>query len=81
MLIVGCITQGFVAKLESNANGALNLMIWQCTSLGKVGVYLYLILTFFVLSQYVFNKELLRSLSSQLISQLKKKESPLSFDC
>jgi hypothetical protein len=30
--------QGFVAKPETGADGALNLMVWQCTIPGKVGV-------------------------------------------
>lgn len=32
--------QGFVARPETGADGALNLMIWQCTLPGKTGVCL-----------------------------------------
>ncbi len=46
MLIVGCIMQGFVARPESGGDGALNLMVWQCTLPGKAGVCLNLILNF-----------------------------------
>jgi hypothetical protein len=37
---------GFVARPESGADGALNLMVWQCTLPGKAGVCLNLILNF-----------------------------------
>ncbi len=37
VLTVGCV-QGFVARPESGVDGALNLMIWQCTLPGKAGV-------------------------------------------
>jgi ubiquitin-conjugating enzyme E2 I len=37
VLIVGCIMQGFVARPESGGDGALNLMVWQCTLPGKAG--------------------------------------------
>jgi hypothetical protein len=46
VLIVGCIMQGFVARPESGTDGALNLMVWQCTLPGKAGVCLNLILNF-----------------------------------